>query len=268
MHIAVLQTEGRGTDIDANLRLLADTARAAATRGASVLVTPEMFLSGYNIPTDALRACAQRRDGEALERISGIARQYALSLVVGYPERDGSLIYNSALLVDALGRQRINHRKSHLFGDVDRRVFHPGDGAVELCALEGFSVGLLICYDVEFPETVRALALAGADLVIVPTALMHPYAFVPRHMIPTRAYENQLFMVYANRCGREEDLIYQGLSCIVGPDGEDLARAGDGEALVAARVERDALAPSRALNSFLADRRPRLYRSLVAREND
>ena len=134
--------------------------------------------------------------------------------------------------------------------------------------LDGVRVGILICYDVEFPEAVRALALAGADLVAVPTALMRPYQVVTRTVVPTRAYENQVYVAYANRCGSEGELTYAGESCVVGPDGADLARAGSGEELLLAEIDPARLAASRADNTHLRDRRPALYGALTRAEEN
>ena len=93
---------------------------------------------------------------------------------------------------------------------------------------------------------------------------MRPYAFVARGLVAARAYESQVFLAYANRCGREGELAYYGLSCVVGPDGVDLARAGGGEALLTADLEPERLAASRRLNTYLRDRRPEVYAGLVA----
>ena len=106
-----------------------------------------------------------------------------------------------------------------------------------MAELDGLRLGVLICYDVEFPENVRLLALQGAALVAVPTANMAPYTFVCRALVPARAYENHLFLAYANRCGREGELEYLGQSCIVAPDGTDLARAGPGEEVILADID-------------------------------
>jgi predicted amidohydrolase len=128
--------------------------------------------------------------------------------------------------------------------------------------LDGWRIGLLICYDIEFPENVRRLALADVDFVAVPTAVMQPYDFVATHMVPTRAFENVVFIAYANRCAVENGLEYVGLSCVAGPDGRDLARAGRGEELVFADLDpglREQWAP---VNTYLKDRIPALYRSL------
>ncbi len=154
-----------------------------------------------------------------------------------------------------------NYRKTHLWGEMERAVFTPGSTPFVLAEVHGIRVGLLICYDMEFPEMVRGLAVHGADLVAVPTANGHPYAFVPETLVRARAYENQMFVAYANRCGVEGDLHHTGLSCIAGPDGGVLARAGAGEDYVSAQID-PALRGH--LNSFLRDRRPELYGRLAA----
>lgn len=129
--------------------------------------------------------------------------------------------------------------------------------------LDGVRLGLLTCYDVEFPENVRAHALAGTDLLLVPTALMHPFSFVAESLVPVRAFESQLYLAYVNRTGPEGAFDFTGLSCLAGPDGTVRARAGRGEELVTADVDPALLAASRAANPYLRDRRPGLYGSLV-----
>ncbi|MGH6886068.1 MAG: nitrilase-related carbon-nitrogen hydrolase, partial [Geminicoccales bacterium] len=101
------------------------------------------------------------------------------------------------------------------------------------------------------------------DLVAVPTALMEPFEVVARTLVPARAIENQVFLAYANRCGREGGLRYCGLSCVVGPDGTDLVRADRGEELVFADLDLDRLRAARTLSPYLSDRRPELYAPLA-----
>jgi predicted amidohydrolase len=223
-----------------------------------------MFLSGYNIGAEQASRLAEVADGPALARVAAIARDRSIALLVGYPERgEGNAIYNAARLIGRDGRSLANYRKCHLFGDLDRGMFRAGDGPFALVELDGIRLSLLICYDAEFPESVRLLALAGADLVAVPTALMDPFEAVGRVLIPARAVENQVFLAYANRCGREGDLSYCGLSCVVGPDGACLAQAGRAEQLILADLDLARLSASRLANTYLADRRPELYRPLV-----
>src|SRR5699024_10220672 len=117
---------------------------------------------------------AEPADGPLSRAMADIAARAGVALVHGFPERDGERVYNSIQLVDDHGRALATYRKTHLFGDLDRGAFTPGEDLVVQADLHGHRIGLLICYDVEFPETVRAHALAGADLVVVPTALMAP----------------------------------------------------------------------------------------------
>ncbi|ADJ48664.1 nitrilase [Amycolatopsis mediterranei S699] len=230
---------------------------------ADLVVTAEMITTGYHIGVRT-HELAEPADGPTAARMSALARQLGTALAYGYPETDGEHVYNSVQLVDATGRRLANYRKTHLFGDLDNAWFTPGDEAVVQADLGGLRIGLLICYDVEFPELVRAHALAGTELLVVPTALMSPYELVADTLVPARAYESQLFVAYANRCDTERELTYCGRSCVVAPTGEVLARAGSGPEVIAADVTRDALAASRLENTHLADRRPELYRGTTA----
>jgi predicted amidohydrolase len=206
---------------------------------------------------------AEPVDGPSAQAAAAIARANGVALLYGYPERgDDGRLYNAALLISREGEKLANFRKLHLFGAMENAVFTAGEDACVTAQIDSVKIGILICYDVEFPETVRGLALRDVDLVAVPTALMRPYEFVPRMLIPTRAYENSVCVAYANHCGSEGDLVYPGESCIVGPDGADLARAGDGESLISATLDAAMFVKARAFNTFLGDRRPALYGAL------
>ncbi|GAA4553566.1 carbon-nitrogen hydrolase family protein [Amycolatopsis samaneae] len=240
-------------------------AMAAAGSGVRLLVAAEMITTGYHIGAES-HELAEPADGPTAARLGELAADAGIALVYGYPERDGEHVYNSVQLIGATGERLANYRKAHLFGDLDRAWFTPGSSAVVQADLGGLRVGLLICYDVEFPEQVRAHALAGTDLLVVPTALMSPYELVADTLVPTRAYESQLYLVYANRCDTEQELSYCGRSAIVAPTGEVLARAGTRPTLISAPIDRALLAASRAENTHLADRRPELYRSLLPKD--
>jgi len=172
-------------------------------------------------------------------------------------------VYNAVQLISADGGRLANYRKTHLFGCFEREHFAEGGRPVVQAELNGLTVGLMICYDVEFPENVRAHALAGTDLLVVPTAQMHPFQFVAESMIPVRAFENQMYVAYVNRVGREGEFEFVGLSTLAGPDGVARARAGRAEELVFADADPVALAASREANPYLRDRRPGLYGSLA-----
>jgi predicted amidohydrolase len=229
----------------------------AAEAGTGLVIFPEMFLTGYNIG-EAVFKLAEPADGLSAAAVATIARDSAVSILYGYPERSGNRIFNSARLVHPARGAIANYRKTHLYGSEEKRLFAPGDDLV-MAELDGLKVGILICYDVEFPEAVRALALAGAELIAVPTALIQPFDIVSRTLVPARAFENQVYVAYAGMCGREGSLGYCGLSCIVGPDGQDLARAGASPALLFADIDPAVISRGRQMNPYLSDRRAELY---------
>ncbi|MFG3256368.1 carbon-nitrogen hydrolase family protein [Streptomyces sp. NPDC048172] len=252
MRIALFQTSRPGVDV------LDDAARRAAAGGAALLVAPELALTGYALG-DGVAEAAEPADGPSARRLAAVAAAHGIALAYGYPERDGAAVHNSAALVGPDGTRLADYRKTHLYGPYEREHYTPGDRLVVQTELHGLRVGMLVCYDVEFPEAVRAHALAGTDLLLVPTALMRPYDTVARTLVPARAVESQLYVAYANRVGPEGDFDFTGLSCLAAPDGTVPARAGTGEELLFADVDPALLRASRADSPYLADRRPELY---------
>lgn len=262
LRTALLQgPAGVPAGVGESLAALDDAARRAAAAGARLLAAAEMYLTGYAVG-DRVSALAEPADGPSAAAVSEIAARHGVAVVYGYPERDGEDVFNSARFIGPDGAPLANYRKTHLFGDFERAAFTAGAAPVVQADLDGVRIGLLICYDVEFPETVRAHALAGTQLLVVPTALMRPYEFVPLTLVPTRAYESQLHVAYANRCGPEGEFDFTGLSCLAGPDGTVRARAGAAGELLFADVDPALIDAVRADTPYLADRRPELYRSL------
>ncbi|MEV2277526.1 carbon-nitrogen hydrolase family protein [Nocardiopsis sp. NPDC049922] len=262
LRVALDQGAGRSGDTASSLTRLAERARAAAEAGADLLIGPEMSMTGYALGADVTRL-AEPADGPLFEAVARLAADTGVAIVYGFPERADGRVYNAVRLVDGHGADRALYRKNHLFGDLDRDMYAPGDTAVVQTDLGGVRLGFLVCYDVEFPEAVRAHALAGTELLVVPTALMQPNVLVPTLLVPARAMENQLHLAYVNRCDVEGDLDYMGLSTLVGPDGAELLRAGPDEALLVGDVDPAAAADLLAEHSYLDDRRPDLYGSLA-----
>ncbi|MER7953594.1 carbon-nitrogen hydrolase family protein [Streptomyces sp. NPDC056470] len=265
LRTALLQSSGELGDVAANLKILDEAAARAAEAGAGLLLAPELFLTGYAIGADMARL-AEPADGPSARAVAAVAARHGLAVGYGYPERDTEqhgVLYNAAQLIGADGATLLRYRKTHLFGDFEHHWFTPGEDVVAQTELGGLKVSMMICYDVEFPENVRAHALAGTDLLLVPTALMHPAEVVPESVVPVRAFENQLYIAYANRTGPEGDFEFVGLSTLAAPDGTARVRAGRGEDLVVGDVDPALLAASRKDNPYLRDRRPGLYGSLV-----
>jgi predicted amidohydrolase len=253
--VAAWQCQPGPLDVAGNLRRLDEACAAAAARQVQVLVTPEMFTSGYGITPDEAARLAEDGGGPAEACVAEIARRHGLAIVYGHPERaGGGRAYNAAALVGADGVVRGRHRKVHLYGEADRALFVPNARPPAAFDFDGSRVGMLICYDVEFPEAVRHLAADGARAVLVPTANMAGFEEVPQLLVRARACENGCGVVYANYCGADDVFEYGGLSVICGPGGEVLAAAGAaGEELIIADL------PGHSRGTYLADRRPELY---------
>lgn len=225
-----------------------------ADAGANLLVVPELAVTGYGAG-EQLRALAEPADGAIVTRLAEIALTTGVAVIAGFAERAGDLIYNSAAWVNGADSPLI-YRKSHLYGDYERGLFTPEPPTARLFTYQGIRCGMLICYDVEFPENVRRLAQGGADVVLVPTALPAGASgsFIADHMIQTRAFENQVFVAYVNHCGSDPLFSFAGRSRIAAPDGSRLAAGGaEGEELLFADIDPAAYAASRGENTYLAD---------------
>jgi predicted amidohydrolase len=253
--VAAWQCQPGPLDVAGNLRRLDATCAQAAAQQVDVLVTPEMFTSGYGLTPDQVLSLAEDADGPTDAAVAQIALRHRLAIVYGHPERAAAGgAYNAATLVGPDGVIRGRHRKVHLFGDVDRSLFVPNAEPPTAFDFDDARVGILICYDVEFPEAVRRLAADGARAVLVPTANMAGFEVVQQVLVRARACENGCGVVYANYCGADDLFQYNGLSVICGPDGELLAQASaQGEELIIADL------PAESAGTYLADRRADLY---------
>jgi len=244
----IFQSNGTGLRPAERLAKLAET---IAGQQLDLVVCPELFMSGYNVGSH-LHKLAEPADGAFAQSVADLARQTGTAICYGYPERDGETVYNSALVVSATGEMLANHRKLAIPPGFEQSVFTPGNQLTSF-ELGGMKCALVICYDAEFPETVRAACMAGAQMVIIPTALGAQWDQVAHHVVPARAFENGCYALYANHAGSEGDITYAGASCIVGPDGRDLARAGEGPELITAALEVAQVAAARRRLPYLTD---------------
>jgi predicted amidohydrolase len=232
---------------------------------ADLLVLPELCNSGYNFEGSEQAWATSESLGESvfLQFLASLCRQNKFHIVSGFNERDGSRLYNSAVLVGPqgyLGR----YRKLHLFLN-EKDYFESGDVGLPVFDIGSCRVGMLVCFDWLFPEVWRILALQGADVICHPSNLVLPG--LAQRAVPIHALTNRVYVVTANRVGSERDLTFTGLSTITNPRGEVLLQAPDAEEGVGL-VEVDvAAARDKAItarNDVLGDRRPEQYSLLVA----
>ena len=271
MLCGVAQTAPRLGETARNLAACLDRLEEAAALGCRLLVLPECAISGYMLTdNDEAARLAETVPGPSVEALEGACARLGLHCVAGLLERDGSRVRNTAVLVGPDGLVG-RYRKTHLpYLGVDRYA-EPGDEPPEVFDTPLGRIGIEICYELRFPEVTRSLALRGAEIVAHPTnwpTAVRPFAdFLTR----ARAAENHVFLLTANRLGREGGMDFFGRSQIVDPRGSRLAEAGElgGELVVAeidpaeAREKDRAIIPGEYEVRLFGDRRPELYGALV-----
>ncbi|MEU0845369.1 nitrilase-related carbon-nitrogen hydrolase [Streptomyces sp. NPDC005962] len=254
LRVAVLQATGLVGDRRRNLTTLRDAARRARSEGAELLVTPELFLSGYQ------PASAADDDGEDHRlAVAETARLAGLAVVASTVDHHQGQCLISASLFDNTGQELTRYHKRHLFGAAEKAVFAPGRRRPEVVAVSGVRISLGVCFDVEFPEFTREVARSGAELLCVPTAvpLRQPQGasadpfdarLIPRMVVPTRALESQIYIAYANHTGPR----FAGLSCLSDPYGRRVAAGESGPDLVLGDVDPQTLRDARRATDYLA----------------
>ena len=272
--IAAVQMEPSLGRVEANVSEMLRLFEEAVDQGAKLVAFPECAVTGYGFESRAEGwEVSEPRDGSSVSRFVEVCRRRDAFAVVGTLERDETgptpRLYNAAVLVGPQGVVD-SYRKVHLpFLGIDRFV-DPGDRPFAVVEAAGIKIGMLICYDVSFPEAARVLTLKGAELLVVPTNWPTHSECAAEHVIPTRAHENVIYVMAVNRVGEERGFHFVGRSSIVDPTGHRLAMAPpDSPAILTAtinpahaRVKRLVRVPDRHIIDRIADRRPEFYTAL------
>ena len=222
-----------------------------AAQQTNLILLPELFATGYNIG-DEISGRSEAADGATAQSISALARKHSVAIHYGFAEQGGSRIYNTAQCFGPDGTLLGGHRKLAIPPGFETKYFAQGKGC-RLFTYRGLRIATLICYDAEFPEAVRHVASLGAELILVPTALGDQWEWVAQTMIPSRAYENGVFLAYANSAGVENGMRFLGQSFIAAPDGLILARAGADAGLIYAEIEPERVAKAQSRLPYLKD---------------
>jgi predicted amidohydrolase len=282
------QPVGNAAAVKENLDKLEEMAREAKLHHAKLICFPELYLTGYSLDPELVKKLAEKVDGPSLTKVREIAKTYSISVIIPYPELDESsgkkLYYDSIALIGENGELLENYRKTHLFGKAEQLNFSFGTSSYPVREVNGFPIGILNCYEAEFPELSRILALKGAKLVLIPTAADEyyikpdgqrtnvPYPDVSKLLIPADAYQNNIFVAYSNRCGIEKignkQWTFQGNSIICGPHGDVILAADrQQDTLLIADIVPGAYGPTHPEGAnYLKDRRPELYNTLTDRK--
>ena len=240
-NVALCQAAAKPLDVVHNLAKITEGIKRAAGAGADLVIFGELFLSEYSSVAGAdtaanLKKVAEEKYGPSFMKISAAAKENGNAVVYGYPEVDKSSCeekyYNSAHFVDKNGSSLLNYRKVHLWAPTEGKNFTPGSES-PVVNWNGINIGILICYDLDFPETLRSLALKGAKFVPVLTATADmQYDNISKIIVPAKALENQLYLAYTNYVGGP----YIGLSHLSNPLGRTVVCAGSEQAMLVAQI--------------------------------
>jgi predicted amidohydrolase len=218
---------------------------------ADLVLFPELFMSGYT--TTGIDELAVDPAGPEVGRVARAAKDNSTAVVFGAPERFGGGYANSSIYVDRNGSVAGIYRKAFLFGS-EREAFVPGDELL-VVDLGGSKAGLMICFDVEFPEVARALAQAGADLLLTISANMDPFGRDHHVFCTSRALENGLPHAYVNQIGTGEEFTFVGGTMALSADGDVLVETGSAAEEVL-EVELELPAKSSVRPDYLSQLRP------------
>ncbi|AIR91034.1 carbon-nitrogen hydrolase family protein [Pseudomonas cremoricolorata] len=260
MKVELVQLAGRDGDTAYNLERTLQAIHASAP-DTDLLVFPETQLMGF--PTEQnISRIAEPLDGPAVSAVIEAARAKNVGVGVGLAEagEDGQF-YNTTVLITAEGIA-LKYRKTHLWAS-DKGIFTPGD-RYATALFKGVRVGLLICFDIEFPESARALGQLGAELLLVTNGNMDPYGPTHRTAIGGRAMENQAYAVMVNRVGAGDgELVFAGGSTVVDPYGQVLCEAGREPCRMHMELDLARVQEARRDYSYLDERRFELPGQLI-----
>jgi predicted amidohydrolase len=270
LRVAACQIDPQLGEVDANLERIAATVTEAAAAGATFIVLPEAAVTGYAFASLDEALPVARRAETAEKMLAGLAGTHRVTIVCGTLEAAGDEVFNLALVMLPDGR-RYRYRKIHLpFLGIDRFAT-PGPDAPSVIETDGLRFGVLICYDLRFPEAARICALEGADLIALPTNWPVGVPFHPDLFAPARAAENHCFVLACDRVGTERGTTFMGRSVLFDPDGQRLAAASDtDEELLIADIDPELARrthvrrrPGEHEWDTINDRRPGLYERLL-----
>lgn len=267
MQISAIQTNVKFATAVDNLKVMKEVVAEETAKGSRLVIFPECFTTGYCFDSkEQAMTVAENLQGATVRSVCDLANQSQCGIVFGMLEKFEDKLFNVAVLVGPNGVIG-SYRKVHLpFLGVDRFTTH-GDRPFEVFEFEGVKIGLLICYDGGFPEASRELALAGADLIVLPTNWPRGAEYMSAFSVNSRAMENGVYFAAVNRIGTENGFGFIGQSRVAGPYGETLSHADHANEEVLrteisvdrARQKQIVRVPGKHIIDRFADRRPEMY---------
>ncbi|MBW4085157.1 carbon-nitrogen family hydrolase [Paenibacillus sp. S150] len=232
--------------------------REAAAEGTECVILPELWTTGYDLTRLAEIADAEGSTTKAV--MSGLARELGIHIVAGsVASRHVSGITNSMYVFNRTGELAGEYSKLHLFRLMDEHLYLKPGAAKGLFTLDGASCAGLICYDIRFPEWVRAHTALGAEVLFISAEWPLPRLAHWRALLISRAIENQCYVAACNRAGKDPANIFAGHSMIIDPWGEVVCEASGSEEILTGEIDLQKVREVRVQIPIFSDRRPELY---------
>ncbi|HYF75062.1 MAG TPA: carbon-nitrogen family hydrolase [Candidatus Nitrosocosmicus sp.] len=260
MKAAVIQLDIAEGKPEANRKRAELLIEKAAAIEPDVILLPEMWTTGYEL--DKLEQICDREGRPTLDMISRLAEKHGVNIIAGSFADMGKAggIRNTSYVVDRKGNTIAQYEKIHLFKLMGEHTSLKAGGKYCTFEIDGVRCGLIICYDLRFPELVRTLALEGIQVLFVPAEWPGKRLMHWSTLLKARAIENQIFVVAANRAGKGEGDVFAGGSVVIDPWGEVLAEADFREQIISAGIELGKVKEIRSHMDILGDRVPETYR--------
>lgn len=260
LRLALLQMNIEAGNPEANFAKLASQLEEAVGQAnkPDVIMFPEMWNTGYALTE--IKTLADQDGARTRAYLSEFSRKHQVNIIGGsIAETKGDQVLNTIYAFDRSGQVIADYSKIHLFRLMDEEKYLAAGDKPGKLTLEGAEAGMMICYDIRFPELARKLALEGAKLLFVPAEWPNPRLHHWKTLLTARAIENQMFVIACNRMGTSGDTQFFGHSLVLDPWGETIAEAGEEETILYADIDLSLVDSVRAKIPVFEDRRPTIY---------
>lgn len=260
MRLALLQMHIEAGNPEANFSKLTAMLEEAVSQEQKpdVIMFPEMWNTGYALTE--IHTIADRDGARTKAFLSDFSKKHGVNIIGGsIAELKSEKVLNTIYAFDREGNVAADYSKIHLFRLMDEEKYLAAGDKPGRLVIEGAQAGMMICYDIRFPELARKLALEGAKLLFVPAEWPHPRLHHWRTLLTARAIENQMFVIACNRMGTSGSTQFFGHSIVLDPWGETIAEAGEEETIIYADIDLSLVDAVRSKIPVFEDRRPAIY---------
>lgn len=264
LKFAVIQMDVKIGDVAHNIQTVQSKLKEAVSQQPKpdVIVLPEMWNTGYALTE--INELAEFEGKQINEMLSAFAKEHHVNVIAGsIAEKREAGVYNTIYAFNREGNKITDYSKLHLFRLMDEEKYLQAGEKLGQLSIDGIAAGMMICYDIRFPELTRALALQGAKVLFVPAQWPHPRLHHWRTLLQARAIENQMYVIACNRMGTSGTSEFFGHSMVIDPWGEIVAEAGEEDTILYGEIDLETVEKVRNTIPIFADRRPQFYNEIV-----